>query len=88
LVVIGPVKGVACGPGAAGFFCGGRGHGFLVTELEALDESQGFFELGEQGFFRFECGGVDAATEATHFYWMLEVEHLVVEQVLDCIART
>jgi len=62
--------------------------GMRRADSQALDEGESFLELGEQGFFRFEGGGVDAAAEATHFYWMLEVEHLVVEKVLDCIART
>jgi len=30
---------------------------------------------------------VDAAAEAAHLHWMLEVEHLVVEQIFDGVAR-
>ena len=42
---------------------------------------------GEERFVGFEFAGVDAAAEAAHPYRMLEVEHLVVEQVFDGVAR-
>jgi len=42
--------------------------------------------VGEEGFFGLEFTGVDAAAEAAHFYGMLEVEHLVVEQVFEGVA--
>jgi hypothetical protein len=54
--------------------------------LEAFYECQGFGELGELGFFGFEFAGVDAAAETTHADGMLEVKHLVVEQVLEGVA--
>ena len=55
--------------------------------LKAADEGQGFLQLREERFFGFELGGVDTATEAVHFYGMLEVQHLVVEQVFDGVTR-
>ena len=42
--------------------------------------------MREAGFFGLELGGVDAAAHAAHPYRVLEVEHLVVEQVLDGVA--
>jgi len=63
---------------------------FLATRekcgSEALDERQGFSELRKEGFFGFECGGVDAAAQAAHADWMLEMKHFVVEQVFDCVS--
>jgi hypothetical protein len=58
----------------------------LPLPLEALYECKGFGELGELGFFGFEFAGVDAAAEIAHADRMLEVKHLVVEQVLECVA--
>jgi len=53
----------------------------------ALEESQGFAKLGEAGFVVLEFAGVNTAAETTHSDRMFEVEHLVVEQVLDGVAR-
>jgi hypothetical protein len=55
-------------------------------ELKAPDEGERFRELGEEGFFGFEFAGVYASAEAAHLDRMLEVEHLVVEQVFDRAA--
>jgi len=57
-------------------------------ELEAFEEGEGFAELGEAGFVGFELAGVHAAAKAAHTNWMLKVQHLVVEKVLDRIAWT
>ena len=56
------------------------------ARLQSADECERFRELGEEGFFGLEFTGVDAAAEASHFYGMLEVEHLVVEQVVEGVA--
>jgi len=56
------------------------------ARLQSADECERFRELGEEGFFGLEFTGVDAAAEAAHFYGMLEVEHLVVEQVFEGVA--
>jgi hypothetical protein len=61
-----------------------------VEELDfskALDEGEGFGELREERFLGFELAGVDAAAQAAHADRMLEVKHLVVEQVFDGVAR-
>jgi hypothetical protein len=55
--------------------------------LEPFDEGEGFGELREERFFGLESGGVDTAAESAHAHGMLEVEHLVVEQVFDGVAR-
>ena len=57
-------------------------------QLQSLYEGEGLFELGELRFFGFEFAGVNAAAEATHLDGMLEMKHLVIEQILDCIAGT
>ena len=56
-------------------------------KLDALDEGQGFLDFGEEGLVGLEGGGVDLSAEASHADGMLEVEHLMVEQILDGIAR-
>ena len=56
--------------------------------LQALDERQSLFELRELTLVRFECGGMDTPAKPAHSDWMLEVEHFVIEQVLDRVART
>jgi hypothetical protein len=59
----------------------------LLQVSEALDEGEGLVQFREEGFVGFEFAGMDAAAEATHLYRMLEVKHLVVEQILDGVAR-
>jgi hypothetical protein len=54
--------------------------------LEAFQERQRFLELGKLLLFGFEFAGVDAAADAFHFHRVLEVQHLVIEQVFDCVA--
>ena len=71
-----------------GVGCSGRALGYVCAALESTDECEGFRELREESFFGFELAGVNATAEATHFYRMLEVEHFVVEEVLDCVTRT
>ena len=55
--------------------------------LQALDEGEGLAEFGEERFVGFEFAGVDAAAETAHPDGMLEMKHLVVEQVLDGVTR-
>ena len=56
--------------------------------LEALEVGFGGFEFGEEALFGLELAGVDAAAAGFDADGMLEVEHLVVEQVLDGAARS
>ena len=58
-----------------------------LEELEALEVGLGFVELGEEALFGLELAGVDAAAAGFDADWVLEVEHLVVEEVLDGAAR-
>jgi hypothetical protein len=53
---------------------------------EALEVGLGGFELGEEALFGLELGGVDAAAAGFDADGMLEVEHLVVQEVLDGAA--
>ena len=55
--------------------------------LQTFDEGKGFRELREARFVGLEFGRVDAAAQAARLDGVLEVEHLVVEQVLDGVAR-
>ncbi len=43
--------------------------------------------MREAGFLGFELAGVDAAAQAARLDGVLEVKHLVVEQVFDGVAR-
>jgi hypothetical protein len=45
------------------------------------------FEFGEEALFGLELAGVDAATAGFDADGVLEVKHLVVEEVLDGAAR-
>jgi hypothetical protein len=55
---------------------------------QALNEGESLGKSGEERLFGFECGGVDAAAESAHPDGVLEVEHLVIEQVLDGVPGT
>jgi len=55
--------------------------------LKALDEGEGFGELREAGFVGLEFGRVDAAAQAARPDGVLEMEHLVIEQIFDGVAR-
>jgi hypothetical protein len=54
---------------------------------EALEVGLGGFELREETLFGLELGGVDAAAAGFDADGMLEVEHLVVQEVFDGAAR-
>ncbi|SPE18098.1 hypothetical protein SBA5_130037 [Candidatus Sulfotelmatomonas gaucii] len=56
-------------------------------QLQALDEGEGFGELREARFLSLEFSGVNAAAQATRFDRIFEVQHLVVEEILDCVSR-
>jgi hypothetical protein len=58
-----------------------------VIDLEALEIGFGFVELGKETLFGLELARVDAAAAGFDADGVLEVEHLVVEQVLDGAAR-
>lgn len=54
--------------------------------LEAFDVGLGLVELREEAFFGLELAGVDAAAAGFDADGVLEVEHLVVEEVFDGAA--
>jgi hypothetical protein len=54
--------------------------------LEALEVGFGGVEIGEEALFGLELAGVDAAASGFDADGMLEVEHLVVEEVFDGAA--
>jgi len=56
--------------------------------LEPANECQRFSQLGIARFFGFELRRVNAPAEAAHPHRVLEVKHLVVEQVFDGVAGT
>ena len=55
--------------------------------LQALDEGKSFGELRELGFFRLELTRMDAAPKPAHPDRVLEVKHLMVEQIFNSVAR-
>jgi hypothetical protein len=54
--------------------------------LETLEVGFCGFELGEEAFFGLELAGVDAAATGFDADGVLEVKHLLVEQILDGAA--
>ena len=64
-----------------------RSNSQRVESGKPLDEGEGFSELGKARFFGFELAGVDAAAQAARADRMLQVQHLVVEQVFDGVTR-
>lgn len=54
--------------------------------LYAFEEGQGFAQLRKPGFVGLELAGMDATSKSAHLHGVLEVQHLVVEEVLDCVA--
>jgi hypothetical protein len=57
-----------------------------LKDLEALEVRFGGLEFGEEALFGLELTGVNAATASFDADGVLEVEHLVVEEVLDGTA--
>jgi hypothetical protein len=55
-------------------------------ESQALDESKSFGELGKLGLFSLELAGMDTAAESAHPDGMLEMKHLVVQQIFNGVA--
>jgi hypothetical protein len=55
--------------------------------LETLEVGFGFVEVREEALFGLELAGVNAAAASFDADGMLEVEHLVVEEVFDSAAR-
>src|ERR1700677_685282 len=62
--------------------------GSVAVILKPLDKRQCLTELGKKRLFGFERRGVHATAQAAHPDGMLQVKHLVIEQVLDGVART
>ena len=57
------------------------------ARLQPFEVFAGLVEFGEQAFFGLELARVDAAAAGTYFDGVLEVEHLVVQQVFDRVTR-
>lgn len=57
------------------------------NRLEPLDKRERFFQLRELLLLRLELARVHAAAQSTHPHGMLQVQHLVVKQIFDRIAR-
>ena len=55
-------------------------------DLETLQVGLGGFEFGKEAFFGLELAGVDAAAASFDADGVLEVEHLVVEEIFDGAA--
>jgi hypothetical protein len=55
--------------------------------LQTLDEGESFGELRETSFFGLELRRVNATAQAAGSHWMFKVKHLVVQQILDGVAR-
>lgn len=55
--------------------------------LQALDEGEGLLQLWKLPLFGLELRRVHATTETSHFDRVLEVQHFVVQEVFDGIAR-
>src|SRR2546421_681690 len=60
---------------------------FADAALQTLQESLGGLDLGKKALLGLELGRVHAAPAAAEFHRMLEVQHLVVQQVLEGKAR-
>ncbi len=56
-------------------------------DLQALEVGFCGVELGEEALFGLKLAGVDAAAAGFDPDGVLEVEHLVIEEVLDGAAR-
>ncbi|WP_433973178.1 hypothetical protein [Tunturiibacter lichenicola] len=56
-------------------------------DLEALEVGFGGLEFREEALFGLELAGVDAAAASFDADRVLEVEHLVVEEILDGATR-
>jgi hypothetical protein len=54
-----------------------------LRALQVFEVGFGFVELGEEAFFGLELAGVDTAAAGFDADGVFEVEHLVVEEVLD-----
>jgi len=59
-----------------------------LVSLQSFDKGHSFCQLRELGFVGFERAGVDAAAGATQPHRVFQVQHLVIEQVFDGVART
>jgi len=59
----------------------------MASSSETFEVGFGGVEFGEEALFGLELAGVHAAASGFDADGMLEVEHLVVEEVLDGAAR-
>ena len=61
--------------------------GFFPKEtLKPLDEGEGFVELGKERLVGLELARMDAAAQSAQLDGVLQVQHLVEEQVFDGVA--
>jgi hypothetical protein len=61
---------------------------FEQRDLEAAKVGLGLFEMREETLLGLELAGVNAAASGFDAHGMLEVQHLVVEKILDGAARS
>jgi hypothetical protein len=60
----------------------------MRAALEAFDEGESFRKLWKEGFLGLELSRVDTPAQAAHLDWMFEVEHFVIQKILQGVART
>jgi len=60
----------------------------VATTLQPLDEGERLGKMREACFFSLKFGRMDATPQAPSPDRVLQMQHLVIEQVFDRIART
>jgi len=59
----------------------------LVHSAQAFQELLSFFELRKEFLFFSKGSGMHEATTAAELDWMPQVQHLMIDEILDCIER-
>lgn len=59
-----------------------------LEDLETPEVGFGLFKVREETLFGLKFAGVNAAASGLHANGMLEVQHLMIEQILDGAARS
>src|SRR5262249_50419023 len=55
--------------------------------LQAFQQFFGSFEFGKESFLVLKSFGMNAASAAIQLDWMLQVQHLVINEIFHCITR-